>query len=104
MTKEQVMETYLMNKPQVVAEMLYDTITSYEVKIKEYEERKEEQTNEYVYHFFAEDSKGYSVDGLFTLAHEVKEISQYRQLKEDLIKKFNLNSETIIKNLSLLSK
>ena len=38
MTKEQVIETYLMNKPQVVAEMLYDTITRYEVKIKEYED------------------------------------------------------------------
>ena len=38
MTKEQVMETYLMNKPQVVAEMLYETIERYEKKIKEYEE------------------------------------------------------------------
>ena len=104
MTKEQVIETYLMNKPQVVAEMLYETITRYEVKIKEYEEMKEQKTNEYIYHFFAEDSEGYSADELLTLAHELKEISQYRQIKEDLIKKFNLNSETIIKNLSLLSK
>ena len=38
MTKEQAIEVYLMNKPQVVAEMLYDTITRYEAKIKEYEE------------------------------------------------------------------
>ena len=104
MTKEQNIETYLMNKPRVVAEMLYDTITRYEVKIKEYEEMKEQKTNEYIYHFFAEDSEGYLIDGLFTLAHEVKEISQYRQLKKDLIKNFNLNSEIIIKNLSLLSK
>lgn len=38
MTKEQIIETYLMNKPQVVAEMLYETIERYEKKIKEYEE------------------------------------------------------------------
>ena len=38
MTKEQVIETYLMNKPQVVAEMLYETIEKYEAKIKEYED------------------------------------------------------------------
>ena len=48
MTKEQVIKTYLMNKPQVVAEMLYETIERYEKKIKEYEEmikRMEENSN-----------------------------------------------------------
>lgn len=30
LTKEQIIETYLMNSPKVVAEMLYDTITNYE--------------------------------------------------------------------------
>ena len=38
MTKEQVIKTYLMNKPRVVAEMLYETIEKYEAKIKEYED------------------------------------------------------------------
>ena len=38
MTKEQVIKTYLMNKSQVVAEMLYETIEKYEAKIKEYED------------------------------------------------------------------
>ena len=41
MTKEQDVEVYLMNKPQVIAEMLYETIETierYEKKIKEYEE------------------------------------------------------------------
>ena len=35
MTREQVIETYLMNSPKVVAEMLYDTIERYEAEIKE---------------------------------------------------------------------
>ena len=39
MTKEQVIQGYLMNSPKVVAEMLYETIERYEVKIKEYEDR-----------------------------------------------------------------
>ena len=30
MTKEQVIQCYLMNSPKVVAEMLYDTIEKYE--------------------------------------------------------------------------
>ena len=30
MTKEQVIQGYLMNSPKVVAEMLYDTIEKYE--------------------------------------------------------------------------
>ena len=30
MTKEQVIQGYLMNSPKVVAEMLYDTIDKYE--------------------------------------------------------------------------
>ena len=38
MTKEQVVQGYLMNSPKVVAEMLYDIIEQYELKIKEYEE------------------------------------------------------------------
>lgn len=38
MTKEQVVQGYLMNSPKVVAEMLYETIERYEVKIKEYKE------------------------------------------------------------------
>ena len=33
MTKEQIVQGYLMNSPKVVAEMLYDTITKYETKI-----------------------------------------------------------------------
>ena len=37
MTKEQIVQGYLMNSPKVVAEMLYETIERYEVKIKEYE-------------------------------------------------------------------
>ena len=40
MTKEQIVQGYLMNSPKVVAEMLYETIERYEVKIKEYEEMK----------------------------------------------------------------
>ena len=38
MTKEQVVQGYLMNSPKVVAEMLYETIERYEAKIKEYKE------------------------------------------------------------------
>ena len=38
MTKEQIVQGYLMNSPKVVAEMLYETIERYELKIKEYEE------------------------------------------------------------------
>ena len=38
MTKEQVVQGYLMNSPKVVAEMLYETIERYEIKIKEYED------------------------------------------------------------------
>ena len=38
MTKEQVVQGYLMNSPKVVAEMLYETIERYELKIKEYED------------------------------------------------------------------
>lgn len=38
MTREQVIETYLMNSPRVVAEMLYDTIARYEEQIKELNE------------------------------------------------------------------
>ena len=39
MAKEQIVQGYLMNSPKVVAEMLYETIERYEVKIKEYEDR-----------------------------------------------------------------
>ena len=38
MTKEQVVQGYLMNSPKVVAEMLDETIERYELKIKEYKE------------------------------------------------------------------
>lgn len=38
MTREQVIEIYLMNSPRVVAEMLYDTIARYEEQIKELNE------------------------------------------------------------------
>ena len=38
MTKEQIVQGYLMNSPKVVAEMLYETIERYELKIKKYEE------------------------------------------------------------------
>ena len=38
MTKEQIVQGYLMNSPKVVAEMLYETIERYEAKIKEYKE------------------------------------------------------------------
>ena len=38
MTKEQVIQGYLMNSPKVVAEMLYETIERYEAKIKEYKD------------------------------------------------------------------
>ena len=38
MTKEQVVQGYLMNSPKVVAEMLYETIERYEAKIKEYKD------------------------------------------------------------------
>ena len=41
MTKEQVVQGYLMNSPKVVAEMLYETIERYEAKIKEYKEMVE---------------------------------------------------------------
>ena len=34
MRREDVIKTYLMNSPKVVAEMLYDTITRYESKLK----------------------------------------------------------------------
>lgn len=34
MTREQVIETYLINSPKVIAEMLYDTIERYEAEIK----------------------------------------------------------------------
>lgn len=35
MNKESVITGYLMNSPQVVAEMLYDTIEKYEEKLKQ---------------------------------------------------------------------
>ncbi len=38
MTKEQIVQGYLMNSPKVVAEMLYETIERYEAKIKEYKD------------------------------------------------------------------
>lgn len=38
LTKEQVVQGYLLNSPKVVAEMLYETIERYEIKIKEYED------------------------------------------------------------------
>ena len=41
MTKEQIVQGYLMNSPKVVAEMLYETIERYEAKIKEYKEMVE---------------------------------------------------------------
>ena len=41
MTKEQIVQGYLMNSPKVVAEMLYETIERYEAKIKEYKEMLE---------------------------------------------------------------
>ena len=48
MTKEQIVQGYLMNSPKVVAEMLYETIERYEAKIKEYKgmvEWMEENSN-----------------------------------------------------------
>ena len=55
MTKEQVIRGYLMNSPKVVAEMLYETIERYELKIKEYEEMikwMEENSNTSLYDYY----------------------------------------------------
>lgn len=55
MTKEQVIQGYLMNSPKVVAEMLYETIERYEVKIKEYEEMikwMEQNSNTSLYDYY----------------------------------------------------
>ena len=55
MTKEQVVQGYLMNSPKVVAEMLYDTIERYELKIKEYEEMiewMEQNSNTSLYDYY----------------------------------------------------
>lgn len=55
MTKEQVIQGYLMNSPKVVAEMLYETIERYEVKIKEYEDRikwMEQNSNTSFYDYY----------------------------------------------------
>ena len=55
MTKEQVVQGYLMNSPKVVAEMLYETIERYELKIKEYEEMikwMEENSNTSLYDYY----------------------------------------------------
>ena len=35
MNREQIIETYLINSPKVVAEMLHDTIEKYEAELKE---------------------------------------------------------------------
>ena len=40
MTRESVIEGYLINSPKVLAEMLYDTITRYEARIAELEAPK----------------------------------------------------------------
>jgi hypothetical protein len=40
MTREAVIEGYLINSPKVLAEMLYDTITRYEARIAELEAPK----------------------------------------------------------------
>ncbi len=57
MTKEQVIETYLINSPKVVAEMLYETIERYENRgcesckyycPQEYD-RKEEILDQWIY-------------------------------------------------------
>lgn len=45
MTREQVIEIYLMNSPKVVAEMLYDTIERYEAEIKRLKEISEALVN-----------------------------------------------------------
>lgn len=37
MNRETVIQAYLMNKPRIIAEMLYDTIEKYEKKITELE-------------------------------------------------------------------
>lgn len=58
MTKEQVVQGYLMNSPKVVAEMLYDTIERYELKIKEYEEMikwMEQNSNTSLYDYYNKD-------------------------------------------------
>ena len=55
MTKEQVVQGYLMNSPKVVAEMLYETIERYELKIKEYEEMiewMEQNSNTSLYDYY----------------------------------------------------
>lgn len=55
MTKEQVVQGYLMNSPKVVAEMLYETIERYEIKIKEYEEMvewMEQNSNTSLYDYY----------------------------------------------------
>ena len=38
MTRETIIETYLINSPKAVAEMLYDTITRYETALKQGQE------------------------------------------------------------------
>ena len=45
MTKEQVIQGYLMNSPKVVAEMLYDTIEKYENRSCDNCKHNKEQDN-----------------------------------------------------------
>ena len=57
----------------------------------------------YIYHYVATDTNDTRVDGILTLNGIVKDINDYREIKDSVAKSFELERENLIINtLSML--